>query len=265
MLRLLTPRVVAGMAARRAELDLDTPVLEQAAELAKGALTGGHQLSRAQLFALWDEAGVGTAGQRGVHLLGYLAQTGTLCLGPLREGQQQVVLIDEWIPNPRSLEREEALGELAGRYFAGHGPATLKDLMRWAHLVAADARTGLALARPRLTSMEVEGVEHFLDPQTPELLDAFRREARGIFLLPGFDELILGYQDRRCVLAAELADRIVPGGNGVFRATVVADGEVVGTWKHAGRGAKRRLEATPFTPFSDEVAAALPPIYEALP
>jgi hypothetical protein len=265
MLALMAPRVVAGAATRRAQLDIDTTVIERARELAVGALAGGRRLSRDELLAVWDEAGVITAGQRGYHLLRHLAQEATLCLGPVHAGQQQVVLVDEWIPHPRRLEREEALGEVAWRYFASHGPATVKDLRRWGHLLAADARAGLELARPRLASLEVDGVEHHMDPRTPEVLDACRRQARGVFLLPGFDELILGYEDRRCVLATEHADRIVPGANGMFRPTVVSDGQVVGTWKHAGHGSRRRVEATPFTTFPAGVADAIPRVYAELP
>jgi hypothetical protein len=33
-------------------------------------------------------------GQRGYHLLRYLAQTGTLCLGPMADGDQLFVLLD---------------------------------------------------------------------------------------------------------------------------------------------------------------------------
>lgn len=265
MLELMAPRVVAAAAARRTRLELDTSALEHARELARQALVGGRRLSREDLFAVWDGAGATTAGQRGYHMLWHLAQTGTLCFGPMGDGQQQIVLVDEWIPQPRRLEREEALGEVAWRYFRSHGPATVKDLMRWGHLVAADARAGLALARPRLVTLDVDGVEHFLDPQTPERLESCRNEAEGVMLLPGFDELVLGYQDRRCVLAPELADRIVPGGNGMFKATVVSGGEIVGTWKHAGRGANRRVQATPFTFFPEDVAEAIPVAYAELP
>ena len=265
MLQLMTPRVVARAGTRRARLGLDAAALELARELAVGALAGGRRLSREELLAVWDGAGQATAGQRGYHLLWHLAQTGTLCFGPVRNGQQLIVLVDEWISNPRRLEGDEALGELTWRYFCSHGPATVKDLMRWGHLVAGEARTGLALARARLATLDVDGIEHLMDPRTPEVLESCRREARGVFLLPGFDELILGYQDRRCVLPAELADRIVPGANGMFRATVISDGEVVGTWKHVGRGAKRRVEATPFNCFPDEVAEAIPRVYAELP
>lgn len=51
----------------------------------------------------------------------------------------------------------------------------------------------------------------------------------------------------------------------MFRATVISDGQVVGTWKHAGRGATRRVEATPFHSFSDEMAEAVLRMYAELP
>jgi hypothetical protein len=183
-------------------------------------------------------------------MIAYLAQTGTLCFGPMDGTEQLLVLVDEWVQHPRRLERDEALGELALRYFRSHGPATAKDLARWGHLTAADVRTGMAVARPELARLEVDGVEHLLDPRTPELLAAHRSEARGLFLLPGFDELVLGYQDRTAVVPAEFAAAIVPGGNGVFRATVVADGTAVGTWQHTGKAtaggsARRRSPRSP--------------------
>jgi hypothetical protein len=265
MLDLMAPRVVAGASARRAQLGLTAHMLERARELAVQALTDGHQLRRQELLGVWESGGLPTAGQRGYHMLWHLAQTGSLCLGPVRDGEQLVVLTDEWIGHRRRPDRAEALGELARRYFASHGPATIKDFMRWTNLLAADARAGLELARPELVRIEVEGVEHYMDPQTPDQLDACRREARGVFLLPGFDEFILGYQDRRAVLPAEFAARIVPGGNGVFRPTVVSGGQVVGTWKEEGRGSKRTVSATSFTSFTRSVEATIPGVYAALP
>jgi len=265
MLDLMAPRVVAQATRRRAELGLDLAAIEQARELAGQALAGGRRMRRRELLAGWDEAGLATTGQRGYHMLWHLAQTGTLCFGPVRDGEQLVVLVDEWITRPRRLKREEALGELARRYFHGHGPATVKDFARWTNLVAADVRTGLALARPELVHVEVDGVEHLMDPQTPDLLDRCREHARGVFLLPGFDEYVLGYADRRAALATEFAARIVPGGNGVFRPTIVSDGQIVGTWRHIGRGAQRTVTATPFTSFRDGVAVAIPQVYADLP
>lgn len=265
MLGLLAPRPLKASTARRAGLGITAADLDRAAGLALEALSGGRRLRRADLFAVWDDAGLSTAGQRGVHLLRVLAMTGVVVFGPTLDGEQLLVRADGWIRRPRRPDREEALGELALRYFRSHGPATVADLARWAGLVAADARAGTAVARPQLAGVEVQGLEHLLDPATPERLEAARREAAGVLLLPGFDELLLGYGDRRAHLDPAFADRITPGGNGVFRPTVVSDGRVVGTWATSGRGARRALVATPFTSFSPDVASAIPSVHAALP
>jgi hypothetical protein len=132
-------------------------------------------------------------------------------------------------------------------------------------LTITDVRRGLALARDELAELRVDGVLHHLDPETPDRLAACRDEAEGVFLLPGFDEFVLGYADRGAVLDPAFADRIVPGGNGMFRATVVSDGRIVGTWRRTGRGAARAVQPEPFTAFTDDVAAMIPKLAAALP
>ncbi|MQA08604.1 MAG: winged helix DNA-binding domain-containing protein [Pseudonocardiaceae bacterium] len=265
MLDLAANRVIASAASRYAELGLDEATFERATQLTVGALAGGRQLRRDDLFAVWDAAGLETAKQRGYHLIRYLAMTGILCFGPTADGEQRIVLLDEWVPRPRRPDRDEALGEWASRYFRGHGPATARDFAWWAKLVAADVKTGLAVARPGLERLELDGAEYFLDPRTPERLAEYRRHARGVLLLPGFDEYLLGYQDRGAALPAEFAQRVVPGNNGVFQPTVVVDGEIVGTWKRSGRGAARKVLATPFTTFPKKARDAIPRLYQALP
>jgi hypothetical protein len=88
MLDLMGPRVVAGAAARRARLGLDTDQLEHARRLAAAALAGGAMLRRDDLYAVWDGDGLPTTGQRGYHMLWYLAVTGTLCFGPVGGGER---------------------------------------------------------------------------------------------------------------------------------------------------------------------------------
>jgi hypothetical protein len=271
LLELTAPRALAQAARRQAELGLDQATLTRAGELALEALSGRRGLSRAGLLALWERAGVSTAGQRGYHLIGHLAHHGTLCFGPMKDGEQQLVLLAEWAPAARRPEREAARGEVALRYFRSHGPATVKDFTRWTKLLAPDIRSALAQARPELTAIEVDGVQYLMDPATPERLAdrATRRQARDVLLLPGFDEYMLGYGDRTAALPAEFADRIVPGGNGMFRGTVVSDGQVVGTWNRSGRGggkgAERAIQATPLTGFEPAVEKAIARVYADLP
>ena len=264
LLDLTAARMLATTAARRRELGLDEEALARARAVAEAALTG-RALRREDLLAAWSAAGLDVTAGRGYHLLHHLAVAQVVCLGPLEGSEQLVVLLAEHVPAPRRLEREEALAELALRYYRGHGPATARDLARWAGLTAGDARTGTALARPALEVLDVDGTEHLLAPEVPPLLAAHRADAARALLLPGFDEYLLGYADRGAVLPAEFASRIVPGGNGVFRPVVVDAGQVVGTWRSTGRGRVRRLEAEPFTTFRAEVAAVLHELHAALP
>jgi hypothetical protein len=265
LLELCGPRVLAGAATRRARLGLTEADTGRARELAVAALSGGGRLPRPALLKVLDDGGVATTGQRGYHLLWYLAQTGTLCLGPTAGGEQLFVLTADWIATPRRLEGDEALAELAVRFFRGHGPATVADLARWSGLTLTAVRAGLALVRPQLAALDVDGTEHLLDPATPDLLAGLRREAREVFLLPGFDEYVLGYGDRSSILDPAFADRIAPGGNGIFRPTVVSDGRIVGTWRRTGKGARRAVATEPFTEFDDAVHRAVEERATALP
>ncbi|MGY1771595.1 winged helix DNA-binding domain-containing protein [Blastococcus sp. SYSU D00813] len=265
LLELCGPRVLAGAAKRRATLGLTESDAERAREQAAAALSGGRRLGRAALLEAIGEA-VDVSGQRGYHLLWYAAQTGTTCMGPTDGGEQAFVLLDEWVPAPRRLTGEEALAELARRYLTGHGPASDADLARWAGLTLRDVRTGIAAVRSGLAAVEVEGRELLMAPDLPDRLAACRAEVEdAVLLLPGFDEMVLGYADRTCVVPAEFADRIVPGANGVFRPTVLHGGRALGTWRWTGRGAKRVLTPEPFTEFPEAVAAAIPEAAAALP
>ncbi|MEJ5945451.1 winged helix DNA-binding domain-containing protein [Pseudokineococcus basanitobsidens] len=276
LLGLTSERVLRSAAARRTALGIDDALVERAREVLVAALEGGRRLSREQALALLADEGLLAVPQRGYHLLWTLAQTGTTCWGPLLPrptgrpagggtDEQALVLLDEWAPRPRRLERDEALGELARRYVCGHGPATTADLVRWCGLTVRDVRAGLAVARPHLEAVEVDGVEHLVDPATPERLAEHREDARRVLLLPGFDELVLGYADRSASLPVEHASRVVPGSNGIFLATVVDDGRIVGTWRRTGRRTGPPVEATPFTTFSARVERALPGLGAALP
>ncbi|SFF79819.1 winged helix DNA-binding domain-containing protein [Blastococcus tunisiensis] len=258
-------RALNGIGKRWANLELDEAQAERARETALAALAGGGRATRAELLAAIAAGGVPVTGQRGYHLLWYLSQTGTLCLGPTDgAGEQLFVLLDDWVGG-RPPEREEALAELALRFFTGHGPATVPDLVRWAGSTARDVRAGLAEVRDRLEAVTVDGTEYLMDPGTPARLASARAEAEGVFLLPGFDEFVLGYGDRTAIVPAEFADRLVPGKNGMFRATVVHRGRIVAVWRWEGRGGTRAPAVEPFTELPADVAAAVPSLAAALP
>lgn len=245
MLELTAGRTLQSMARRYRELDLDDETFEQAREVAIGALQGGRALPRAELFAHFEKAGIATTGQRAPHLLGRLHLTRTLCLGPMHGVHQAVVLMDEWVPNPRRMERDEALGEFVRRYFSSHGPATIRDFIWWTKLLVRDANVGLEMARDQLEELVIDGTSYWMAPGLPD------RASSAVHLLPGFDEYLLGYQDRSAVLAAQYAQAIVPGNNGMFQPTIVSAGRVVGTWRRKSAPGHVTVTPIPFEPLTE--------------
>lgn len=259
------PRVAAAAAKRRADLGIDEAVMDAARAATVAALEGDGRLPRDQLMTVWDKAGVSTAGQRGAHVFGALAVEGLVCLGPLTGRRQQVVLVDEWVAPTPARDRDEAVQEWALRYFRGHGPATERDFAWWSGLTLTEARRAAAVVRDELAPLVVGGVEHLMDPDTPARLDGCRREARGVLLVPGFDELVLGYGDRAAVVPPEHSDRVAPGGNGMFLATVVSAGTAVATWRRPTSRAATEPDVTPFGSLTKPVAAAVRRRWAAYP
>jgi hypothetical protein len=248
-------RTVRGAATRLGQLGLDARALSRARDFAAENLAGGRTLTRDEFFVALRAAGIDPAGQRGYNLIWYLAQTGVVCWGPPRGTQQGLVLLDEWVRSPRRLVGDEALRELALRYFTGHGPATERDFAWWTKLTLRDVRTGIHLARSELTEIEHDGRVHFA--ATAELERAGgRRMSAAVHALPGFDEFLLGYEDRSAALAAEHSARIVPGNNGIFLPMIIARGEVVGTWRRTERAAGVTVAPDPFSELSGAQGAS---------
>ncbi|MDG4796836.1 winged helix DNA-binding domain-containing protein [Micromonospora sp. WMMD1082] len=230
MLELTGVRALAGAARRREFLGLSEAEADRAADVLGATLAGGVRLTRAECVAALVRAGIDGAGQRGYHLLWYAAQRGVTCIAPSIGTEQTFALLDEWAPGQHQPERDEALATLALRYFRGHGPTTRQDFAGWTGLTAADAKRAIAATGDELTTARVDGAEAVL--HTP-LLDAPRTTVDDMVALPGFDEYLLGYKDRTLMLDPEHRQAIIPGGNGVFQATVVRGGRVVGTWRRS--------------------------------
>jgi Winged helix DNA-binding domain len=245
MLSLATPRILASAVKRQQELGLDAKQLEKARTVAHQVLGGKKQLTRSALLQAFNVAKLDAEPHRGYHMLWYLAQTGSICLGPAEGKDQSYVLCDEWIATSRELARDQALGELARRYFLSHGPATLKDLQRWAKLTMPDAKLALELAKPELAHQD----GYYFDERTLSI-----KADVPVLALPAFDELILGYEDRTCVVPAAFGDAIVPGGNGIFLSTIVVAGVAVGTWARSQKAKSLAITAKPFVKLTASAA-----------
>lgn len=249
-------RTLSSAAKRHRDLGLDDGAFQRAHDAAVESLHGGRALSRRDLMQRLGQHGVSTEGQRGAHLLGSLCLAGTCVLGPFDGDEQLVVLLDEWVPAPRALEGDEALAEIAVRYVAGRGPATEGDLASWTKLPLRDLRRGIAAAGDQLATVQSAGVTYLV--HEPTLSAVSSSEPCPVLLLPGFDELLLGYADRSASLPPRHAPLTVPGNNGMFKATAVSRGRVVGLWSRRSTSTATVVTATPFEPpFPGAVTRAL--------
>ena len=234
MLDITAERLTRSIAGRHRELDITWADIEKCRDVALDRVAGGGPVSRTELFSVFESAGQPTTGQRGIHILGTLCRHAWLVQGPLAGNQQLLVAFDDWIPVSRKLERQDAIAEFMLRYFLSHGPATVRDFAWWTQIPLTEVRAAFDQIRGRLVELEFGGASYWMSPETASLLDDGVPGQRSVILLPGFDEFVLGYTDRSLVLAPEHANKIVPGGNGVFKKTIVAGGEVIGTWARAG-------------------------------
>src|SRR5690606_31147120 len=132
------------------------------------ALEGNRQLTRPELYQLLEQEGIRTHEQRGIHILGHLAMSGIICMGPKKENQHTYVLLDEWLPSCPIPEGDEALAILTSRYFTSHGPATVYDFATWAGLKVSDARKGLELITPAFEQVVVDGLSYWFSSSSKE-------------------------------------------------------------------------------------------------
>jgi hypothetical protein len=253
MRELLTPRIIARSALRQRQLELNATVFARCEKIFLKALRGGRQLTREQMFALLENARITTADQRGYHILWRLAQEGLLCFGTHAGKQPTFTLLDEWIPAGQRTDRDTTLAELARRYFTSHGPATLQDFIAWSALTTSDARQAIRLTASQLVEMKAGDKTYWLSSE----LSPTPKMSSKAYLLPGFDEYLLGYRDRSAVLDPRHAGKVYPSANGMFISTIVIDGRVLGTWKRTAKASSTLVTPTPFAVFGATARRAI--------
>lgn len=234
MLQLMAAKGVRAGLAHAKQLGVNDEIMTKAETVFTAALTGGKQLTRGAMMQCLISAGIDTTAQRGYLLLRHFSQTGLLCLASAEGKQQTFALLEEWVPSLKSLEKEEALAEIASRYFVSHGPATIRDFSNWTGLTMSDAKTALEMVKPHLLSEIIDGDEFYFSSNSFPA-------ASGVHLLPGFDEYFLGYKDRGHIISSQHAAKVVPGGNGIFKPMIVSSGQIIGTWKRTLKKARVSL------------------------
>lgn len=239
---LTTPPLFQG-SARRLEQERVSPAdAERAVALIARWLADEGPLTRSELRTRLSEAGIRTEGQAFVHVVLLASIRGLIVRGPVIDRQHAFVLVRDWLGEQQPVDRDVALAELARRYLAGHGPASDRDLARWAGLPLRDARAGLEAIASRLDQRD-DGLVDLAGKPPPAGLPEPR-------LLGSFEPVLLGWASREEIVGAN--ERALVSG-GIFRPFATVRGRAVGTW----RLNRESVELEPFGRISREDAGAL--------
>ncbi|MFA6542033.1 MAG: winged helix DNA-binding domain-containing protein [Bacteroidota bacterium] len=242
---LFTSKFLNTNSSRNRQLGLDGKIFNKANSLIVKSLEMEKLLTRSEIGKILKTSGIATDQNRLSHILHFATMNQLICFGPRKEKEFSFVLLDDWIPSPKTLPRTKALGELAKRYFISRGPATLQDFIWWSGLSAADAKTSLETVSHLLIRESFNGKEYFLsnDATDSKHLDG---GANRIFLLAGFDEYLISYTDRSASLNPKFNAKAIYN-NGIFHPTIVMGGQIVGIWRPIVKGKSITMRSEYFT------------------
>ena len=228
MLALTASRIAAAMAYQNRALGLDAIVFRRSNGALERALRDNKSLTRAELTVVLREAGVeASTGQHVGQLLMQAELDAVIISGPRRGNQLTYVLFDERVLASSPRERDEALHDLARRYYATRGPATLQDFAWWSGLTVAEAKRAIEACGSLLSRETHDGREHWYAASS----GARSRTRRLAHLLPNYDECFVGLKDRSAFGVRLTEARRNARVDALMGHVIFVDGQIVGAWQ----------------------------------
>lgn len=237
MLALSSAHIKSSTRSRDVDLEITEALYDKSNAVIAKALEGNKQLTRDELTVELKRAGIAVNTARVVHFLMRAEADSLICSGAMRGKTHTYALLDERVPETSPLDADEALARLAQIYFGSHAPATIHDFVWWSGLPITKARTAIDAAKAHLIPESIDDqTYYFANP--PEHIPI---NDESVHLLPAYDEYIIAYRDRRCILPAAERHKAISS-NGVFRPVILHNGQIVGTWK---KGCTKKTSVRP--------------------
>lgn len=217
---------------KRAErLGIDTEILTRAQQTFTRHALDHPELTRQQLFEMWSKHGIPASGPAAGHLVTMLCREGAMAQRVTNTRKPDICFVDLARVNS-DVPRDETSTALrtTSRYFLSHGPATARDFARWTGLNLTTVKQ-LMDQIDSLDNFEHEGEQYWFDPSLPELVTRYKTATPSVVLLPGFDEIILGYANRTPTIDKEHEAQVNPGGNAVYKPFALRGGKAFALWE----------------------------------
>lgn len=237
LMALIGPAIARKFQSRWRELGLSTDVLTAAVTALPEVLESGPR-TRGEVVTALAARGLAMPSAdpaTSTHLLLHATTLDMVCRGPDRGREATFVLLEDWLPDaPAGPRGDDALAELARRYFHAFSPATAADFSAWSGLASGRA---ISLIREELTAVDVGGSRGYTLGEVAPLC--------GLRLLSAFDNYLVGYRARDLLIDAGDRPRVYLGG--MIRPSVLLDGRVIGTWRLNRRADSAAVELTMFS------------------
>ena len=256
MLALTAPRVHAANAYYYRTLELDEPIFRKSRAVLEKGLRDGQHLTRAELGRALESARISMKDPRRLSATMMSAELeGLVCSGARRGKEFTYALLEQRVPRAKTLGRDEALHELAKRYYSTRGPATADDFAWWSGLTKADAKRGAQSAAAELQHTIIDDRSYWSSAPAP----ATKRHTPLAHLLPNYDEFFIGFRDRSAFAERLRAAGIEARTDALSGHILAINGQIVGGWGRTFRGRKavirlKQLQALT-TPENRAVAA----------
>lgn len=221
LLKLTAPRVHAINAYMYRKCELDSAIFNRCNDIMIRQLEGGKSLTRTALNQAFQQAGIEASDTRLSCIMMQAELDGLICSGPRVGNQFTYALLEERVKPVAALNKEEALAELAQRYFASRGPATIHDFATWSGLTVTDCRKGVELVKSKVT----KAADYYFTDVVPASTPTTER----LYMLPIYDEFVMGYKDRSPSMLLSNESKPLS----VFENLLMADGQLLGTWKRS--------------------------------
>ncbi|MBP6823123.1 MAG: AlkZ family DNA glycosylase [Acidobacteria bacterium] len=167
-------------------------------------------------------------------------------------GKPEFTLAESWIGSKISVKDD--LLELARRYLAAFGPASVNDMQTWSGLKLPVLKEIFEKLKPELQTYRDEAKRELFDLGGTSLPD--ENTPAPIRFLPEFDNLLLSHNKRHRIVADEHRSRVYLPALRVA-ATILIDGFVGGVWKVEKTKTAATLMIEPFDKLAKKDRATL--------
>ena len=225
LLMLTAPRVNAANTHMYRKLELDNTVFNRCNNILTKLLKGNKQFTRAEINDEFKKNKIIAHGHRLSYIMMHSELDGIICSGARQGNQFTYSFLADRIKTGNRFNKDEALAELTKRYFKSRGPATIKDFSTWSGLTLTECKNGLKAVESNFEREIINENEYYFSKE----ISSNKKMPQDIYLLPIYDEFIMGYKDRSTILEYKNSLKNSPLFH--YDCMIIFEGQIIGTWK----------------------------------